>query len=138
MSGTYYLHCDLEFNYLCFLMLHFYSTTFSFWFNIYCIFSPLPFSPLIPPSFQQSTHHCLCPWVLFPFLLKPSAPYAHPPHLSYHLLSICESVPVFLISSGWSLDYTYKWNHMVFVFPWLACYFFCWTIGSDTLLRTLC
>ena len=34
-----------------------------FWFNLYCIFFPLPFSP------QQSSYCCPCPWVLFPFCL---------------------------------------------------------------------
>ena len=72
-------------------------------FNIVALF-PLPCSLHIPLS-QQSPHCCPCPWVLFPFLFNPSTP--SPPLLNCHLLSIYESVPIFLVSSVCSLDSTY-------------------------------
>ena len=45
--------------------------------NLYYIF-PLPFSPFIPSSPQQSPHYCPCPWVLFPFCSIPPFPHLFP------------------------------------------------------------
>ena len=89
-------------------------------FSIFPAFFPLPFSPHYPtpPSdhhpvvhvhesfalFAQSLHSLTCPT----------------PHHSCHLLSISESVSLLLVSSVCSLDSTNEWNHMVFVFLWLA------------------
>ena len=58
----------------------------------------------------------------FPFslLLNPSTPYTQPHPTAVSLLSIYESVSLLLVSSVCSLDSTYEWNHMVFVFLWLA------------------
>ena len=81
------------------------------------IFFPLPFSPLIPASFQQSPHCCTCPWVLFTFCYNPSTPNL--PRLAVIPLSIYESVPIFLIGPVCSLDSIYEWSHMVCVFLWL-------------------
>ena len=55
---------------------------------------------------------------LFPFCSIPLFPNWHPRAVS--LLSIYESVSVFLVSSVYLLDSTYEWNHMVSVFFWLA------------------
>ena len=74
---------------------------FGFDFYLYCIFS-LPFSFFITPSPQQSSHYCPRPWVLFAQSFHPSVP----PLLAGILLSISESVPIFLVSSICSLDST--------------------------------
>ena len=44
----------------------------------------------------------------------------HPSSRAVSLFSIYESVSVLLVSSVCSLDTTYVWNQMVFVFLWLA------------------
>ena len=64
----------------------------------------LPFSPLIPPTPQQSPHCSPCPRVLFPFC---SIPPSHLPLTSCHP-ALYESVPIFLISPVSSLDSTYE------------------------------
>ena len=59
---TYYLFI-LFFNThlrICLLILFFFDL-------IFIVFFPLPFSPHVPSSPQQSPHCCPCPWVLFPF-----------------------------------------------------------------------
>ena len=87
-----------------------------FKFNLYCIFYyhlvtiyPKPLA--IPTLLSMS-------WVLFHFTSIPPPPNHSP--TSYHLLSIYESIPIFIVSSVYSLDSIYEWNHMVFVFLWLA------------------
>ena len=67
-------------------MILFYLFYFGFYifcilFNLHCIFSPLPFSSLIPPSPQQSPHSVHVR-ESFSFLLSPYTPYPHP-QLSY-------------------------------------------------------
>ena len=59
----------------------------------------------------------------FPFCSIP-LPAALPPLLAAILLPIYKSVSIVLVHSVFSLDFTYEWNHMVFVFLWLA-YFTC-------------
>ena len=80
------------------------------------IFS-LPFSLLILLFPLQSPHCCPCPWVLFPFGSAPP-----PPNLpiAFILLYSYESVSVLLVSSVCLLDSTHEWNHVVYVFLWLA------------------
>ena len=86
--------------------------------KFYCIFFHYHLVPLYPP---EITTLLSMSWVLFPFCSIPSTPnHPHPAPTSCHLLSIYESVFVLLVSSVCSLDSTYKWNHMVFVFLWLA------------------
>ena len=81
-------------------------------------FFPLAYIPLTLPCPVQSPHCCPCPWVLFPFgsILPPPNP--NPPKLS--ACSLYKSVSVFLVSSVCSLDSTCEWDHVVFVFLWLA------------------
>ena len=113
LSFFSWLKCNLFFFSL------FFSFILFFYHIIFIIFFPLPFSPLIPPSPQQSPLCCLRPWVLFPFCSIPPYPkFPTPP--SCHLLSIYESISVLLVSSVCLLDSKYEWNHMVFVFLWLA------------------
>ena len=50
----------------------------------------------------------ICPWVLFPFYSIPPPPNIHP-LLAVILLSIHESVSIFLVSLVCSLDSTYEW-----------------------------
>ena len=57
----------------------------------------------------------------FSLLVNLSAPRLQPWHLlqpqpAVTLSCICESVSVLLVSSVWSLDSTYQWNHTVSVF----------------------
>ena len=99
-------------------MSHWVIISFCFSHLIFIVFSPLPFSPLMPPNPQQSPLCCPCPWVLLPFCSIPLPPNLSPTNC--HLLSIYESVPIFRVSSVWPLDSTYEWNHMVFVFLCLA------------------
>ena len=70
-----------------------------------------------PPS---SSHHTIVhvheSFFLFAQFLYPSAP----PHTSFYLFPIYESVFVLFVSSLCSLDSKYEWDHMVFVFPWLV------------------
>ena len=86
-----------------------------FKFSLYYIF-PLSFSPfisLLPPAIN---HCCSCPWALFPFHSIPP-----PPNHPLPAAVICSLwVSVLIVSSVCSLDSTYEWNHMVFVFLWLA------------------
>ena len=85
---------------------------------IFIVFFPLPFSPLILPS--SSHHHTVVlSMSSFSVLMNPSTLQSLP-STSCHLLSICESPSVLLVSSVCSLDSTYQWNHRTFVFPWLA------------------
>ena len=82
-----------------------------------CILSITMYPPLTPPP--SNPHTVVCAHKSFFFL----APLLHPlTHLApaLSLLSFCESVSIFLVSSGCSLDFTCEWNHMVFVFLWLA------------------
>ena len=54
----------------------------------------------------------------FFFFARSFFPQPHPHSRAISLLS--ESVSIFLVSSVCPLDSTYEWNHMVFVFLWLA------------------
>ena len=90
-------------------------------------FPPLPFSnhPTIC-SHSQFPHCCPCPLVIHTCCL--SSPFSFPPLIPSPLLSAyfpsapcfytCDSV--LFISLFCSLDSTYEWDHMVFVFHWLA------------------
>ena len=85
-------------------------------------FFPLPFNPFMFSSLQHSPHCCMCPWVLFLFaqsLHTLPAPSTFPPILGCHP-ALYESVSILLVSSVCSLDSICEWNHMVFVFLWLA------------------
>ena len=84
---------------------------------IFIIFFPLPFSPLMSPS--PISHHIIVLVRLISFLLNASTHWTPHP-TSCQLLLIYESVSVLLVSSICSLDSMYEWNHMVFVFLWLA------------------
>ena len=85
----------------------------------FIVFFPLPFISLISPSPTPtpSNHHTLVHESFFLFAqslhLLPSPPLScHP--------ALYESVFILLVSSVCSLDSTYEWNDMVFVFLWLA------------------
>ena len=84
-----------------------------------------------PLSYRQSPHYCPCPWVIHT--------YSFTSTFSFFLLLFlfllpsghCQPVPCFhacgsglLVSLFCSLDSPYKWDHMVFVFHWLA--YFTW------------
>ena len=85
-------------------------------FYFYWIFFITIVSPYTAP--QQSPHCYPYPWVLFPFCSIPLPSHIPPPAVI--LLSIYESVPIFLVSSVCSSDSTYDWNHVIFVFSdWL-------------------
>ena len=80
-------------------------------------FFPLPFSALIllSPSNHHTVVHIHESFFLFAQPLHPLTSQC-----SCHLLSIYESVPIFLVSSVCELDSTHEWNHRVFVFSdWL-------------------
>ena len=104
----------------------------------------MPSNLLMLLSPLKLPHCCPCPWALFPFCLNPPPP--KPPttsschHVLYLLLScftffthpldplssgnhqfvLCfyEFVSVLHVHLFYSLDSTYKWNHMVFFFVW--------------------
>ena len=80
-----------------------------------CFFSPLLDTTLITPPHTITT---LLSLSTSPFCSIPPPP--NRPPTNCHLLSIYESVPIFLVSSVCSLDPTYEWDHMVFVSVWLA------------------
>ena len=92
---------------------------------------------LLPPSFHpnpcshsQFPHCCPCPWVIYTFIhvpcLVPSPSFHHyppTPRPSGHIQSVpcfhaCGSI--LFISLFCSLDSSYRWDRMVFVFHWLA------------------
>ena len=83
---------------------------------IVTVFFPLPCSPFLLPFPLQSPHCCPCPWVLFPLCSIPPPTNLPRTLTSCHLLSIYESVPIFLDSPVCSSGSTYERNHMVFVF----------------------
>ena len=82
---------------------------------------PMPSSMLLllaPP--QQSPHRCPCLWVFFSFFLYPSTPSPAPTLKTVSLLSIYQSVNIWLVSSFCSLDSTHKWMVWYLSFPdWL-------------------
>ena len=114
-------------------------------YTVLCVHHPtssLPPSPFIPPfppppppilSFQQSPqllsgsmsffsfHFIFCSIPSTPLrYLNPSTPLTQLPHSCQLDLYVYESVSILLISWFCSLESTYEWNHMVFVFLWLA------------------
>ena len=84
-------------------------------FIFYCVFFLLPFRPLIPPP--PSNHHTVVheTFLLFTQFLHSLTSPSHCCHPALHLW-VC--LLFFLFS--FSLDSTYEWEHMVFVFLWLA------------------
>ena len=114
---------------ICEILLVFSFLTYYFFFYCwpYCI-HPLftPSSPLYPPLAPlpgPSPHCCLWLCVCACMFFGQSLP------VSPHLLpsEICQSVPcsyasgfIWFITLFCSLDSTYEWDHMVFVFLWLA------------------
>ena len=92
---------------------------FKFLFNFYYIF-PLPFISFVPPPSHNQHTVLHVHESFFPFLF---AQFSHPPtplSAAAVLLSIYESLFIFLVSSVCSLESTYEWNHMVFSLLWLA------------------
>ena len=96
------------------------STKYLIFFKIFkfllYFFSFTVFSPKTHP---RSNHHIPVhihesfSLLLNPFTLSPPPPtICHPAHY--------QSVPIFLVSSVCSLDFTYEWNPFLFVFLWLA------------------
>ena len=91
--------------------------------TIYPLFTLLQ---LRPPTSRSNHHTVVCVHEFFSFLLfssipPPPHPPTHPSHPnSISLLSFSESVSILLISSFCSLDFTYEWNHVAFVFLWLC------------------
>ena len=85
------------------------------------VLSPVPFPPTVNPT------HCLCPWVLylcslafsfpcFPLLSTSSFPSDHCQLVLYFHFSGF----IFLICLFCWLGSTYRWDHMLFMFPSLA------------------
>ena len=80
-----------------------------------------------PCSHSPSPHRCPCPRVIHTCTLTNPSPF-FPPFLPSPLSSgSCQSVPCFhvsgfvlLVSLFCSLDSSYKWDHMVFIFHQLA------------------
>ena len=99
--------------------LMFFSSFFSFYFLnlIFIVFFYYHLVTIYPKPLAIPTLLSMS-WVLFHFTSIPPPPNHSP--TSYHLLSIYESIPIFIVSSVYSLDSIYEWNHMVFVFLWLA------------------
>ena len=95
----------LQFSWVC---------TTSFYFILFIYFYSVFFHYHLVPLYC-----CPCPWVLFPFcwILPPSK--LSPTHNSCHL-ALYGPVSILLVSSVCSLDSIYEWNHMLFVFLWLA------------------
>ena len=82
-------------------------------------FSHYQWVSLYPPV--PSNHHTVGHvQESFFFFVQPLHLLTYPLPTSCHLLSIYESVSVLPVRSVCSLDSTYKWNQMVFVFFWLA------------------
>ena len=85
----------------------------------------------LPPSTQTlppwpSPHYYLCPWVMHICSLANLFIIFYPVSLTYLPLEVCQSVPcihasvsILFISLFCSLDSTYKWEHMLFLFLWL-------------------
>ena len=86
-------------------------------FNLYCIFSVIRLVPLyLPlPSNHHTVVHAHESFFLFAQLL-----YSLLSPLNLSSCSPSMSLSIFLVSSVCSLDSTGEWNHMVFVFLWLA------------------
>ena len=82
-------------------------------------FLALPFNTLILPP-PQSPHCYPCPWVLSSLYSIPLSPNLPPLAIAVILHSMYESVYVWLVRLICSLDSTYEWNHLVFVFLWLG------------------
>ena len=85
---------------------------------------PLPSSPA-PTPFTSDNHHtvvCVCEGffclILSSFLY--SSPLHTTPFWELSVCSLCLSVYFYFVCLFCSLDSTHKWNHMVFVFFWLA------------------
>ena len=81
---------------------------------------PLSPHPRPPPSLWPSPHCCLCLWVMYICFLVNPFTFFHPCPMTV----VCSMYPCLfqfcLVSSFCSLDSTYKWEYMVFVFLWLA------------------
>ena len=96
----------------------------SFWLN--CVYVVRPWSSFVllflfflpPPAMSTLLSMSMS---LFSFLLDHSTLWPPPSNpWAVILLSIYKSVCIFLAGSVCSLDFTYEWNHMIFVFLWLA------------------
>ena len=101
--------------------VQFHNTSF-----VFCVVCSPPWvkSPSItiyPPFPSGNRHAVVCVYEgffsLIPLLFSPSPP-ALSPMAAVSLFS--ESMILFLFCLFCSSDFTYKWDHMVFVFLWLA------------------
>ena len=122
------------------LFFFFYFTVFFFFFftlfyHWHCYGYPYFHSPCahlcitlnLPPSLCPSPHCCLSPWAVFICSLANPLTFFHPYSPSPLPADSCQSVPcihasvsILFTSLFCSLDSTYKWDHMVFLFLQLA------------------
>ena len=118
----------------------FYFTVFFFFFftlfyHWHCYGYPYFHSPCahlcitlnLPPSLCPSPHCCLSPWAVCICSLANPLTFFHPYSPSPLPADSCQSVPcihasvsILFTSLFCSLDSTYKWDHMVFLFLQLA------------------
>ena len=89
-----------------------------YFYLIFIIFFPLPFSPLLvsPPAITTLLSMSMSP---FSFLFNPSTPLPPSSPTDWRPALHLWVCPYFLCSVC-SLDSTYEWSHRVFVFLWLA------------------
>ena len=84
------------------------------------IYIPVPSFPSPSPHNHHTVvyvHEFFLPFFFFDQSIHPlSSPH---PLTDVSLFCIYESVSILLVTSFWSLDSTYEWNHTVVVFLWL-------------------
>ena len=84
---------------------------------------PSPFIPLYPllflPTPLPSGNHRTVVWVYKGFFLLSPSPFSPSP-LKLTVCSLYLWTCFYFVSLFCSLNSTYQWNHMVFVFLWLA------------------
>ena len=103
--------------YACYMQWNLFIHLIFIYLFIFIVFFVLRCSAVIPPAITILASVSMS---AFAFLLNPYTTYTLLPSLAVLLLTVYESVPIFLVSSVSSLDSTCEWNHMVFVFFCLA------------------
>ena len=118
--------------YACYMQWNLFIHLIFIYLFIFIVFFLLRCSALIPPAITILVSVSMS---AFAFLLNPSTTYTLPPSLAVILLTIYESVPIFLVSSVSSLDSTCEWNHMLFFSVWLILLSIMFSLSIHTLTK---